>query len=320
MLTINMQNVLYDKDSRFFLMGCGMFMVILYHLFCFDKSTSLWSIFYPGYLGVDVFLFLSGYGLCFSFRNNPLGIFYKRRLLRILPLYWVMVSLCLLILFFLKAPFSWKDGLFCYLTLSFWNVGNVFIEWYLCALLLLYILFPLFFVICRRVNDGLLLFLSLIAVIVFASMTNFEWQFYCAFSRIPIFLLGIMCFSDKNFFTKKGLPIYTLFLIFGIGLYAMNVIPTYIMVYMSAPYVIALAAIIYCFAKHSCPMVVRLLSDLGTITLEVYVANVITLLTADLFSDIKYSSIVYFVLTILLSYLMVKLNRKVGSFSQQNER
>ena len=66
-------------ENRTETMGIAMLMVLLYHL----KGT--W--FYPGFLGVDIFLFLSAYGLSRSYKTNTLGIFYKRRLNRVVPLY-----------------------------------------------------------------------------------------------------------------------------------------------------------------------------------------------------------------------------------------
>jgi peptidoglycan/LPS O-acetylase OafA/YrhL len=47
-----------------------------------------------GYFGVDIFLFLSGFGLITGWVNKQYTItaFYKRRLLRIMPAYWVVLS------------------------------------------------------------------------------------------------------------------------------------------------------------------------------------------------------------------------------------
>lgn len=42
--------------------GIAMLMVVLYHI------NTLW--FYPGFLGVDIFLYLRGYGLCRSYEKS----------------------------------------------------------------------------------------------------------------------------------------------------------------------------------------------------------------------------------------------------------
>ena len=55
------------------LMGVAIIWVMLYHLGDIDVSV-ISVIFGVGYGGVDIFLFLSGFGLYFSFSNTKVGI------------------------------------------------------------------------------------------------------------------------------------------------------------------------------------------------------------------------------------------------------
>lgn len=57
--------------------GIAMTLVLLYHMFVMDSTISLLKIFFAGYLGVDMFFILSGYGLCFSLNNNSISSFLK---------------------------------------------------------------------------------------------------------------------------------------------------------------------------------------------------------------------------------------------------
>ena len=63
-------------------------------------------------MGVDVFLFFSGYDLCFSINKHSLIDFYKRRLERILSLYLLMAILCSLVLSFRGGEGLYDLGLF----------------------------------------------------------------------------------------------------------------------------------------------------------------------------------------------------------------
>lgn len=69
------------NKNRSFLMGVSMLAVLLFHAYI------AWGglfIFKYGFIGVDSFLFLSGYGLCFSYKKNSIWSFWLRRLKTIL--------------------------------------------------------------------------------------------------------------------------------------------------------------------------------------------------------------------------------------------
>ena len=123
-------------ENRTETMGIAMLMVLLYHL----KGT--W--FYPGFLGVDIFLFLSAYGLSRSYKTNTLGIFYKRRLNRVVPLYILMgVGISLVYCLFYHHSLTWLDVLCNITSLNYWGLGGSVAEWYLSFLLILYLLYPI---------------------------------------------------------------------------------------------------------------------------------------------------------------------------------
>ncbi len=87
----NNTNICILKKSRTWLMGLVMISVMLFHqifhlpfLECFPFSF----FHHYGHYGVDVFLFLSGFGIWFPLHNNKQGgvmSFYARRLWRIWP-------------------------------------------------------------------------------------------------------------------------------------------------------------------------------------------------------------------------------------------
>ena len=75
-------------DRRKELMGIAILMVLLYHLCCWPQWNNPLRIFGHWYIGVDIFLVLSGFGLCFSYEKYNIKTFYYHRLIRIIPLYW----------------------------------------------------------------------------------------------------------------------------------------------------------------------------------------------------------------------------------------
>lgn len=78
----------------------------------------------PGVVGVDIFLFYSGYGLCCSLENNTLKTFYMRRLKRIYPMLMLFTLLSYLITSFLHHSHFTVYDVFCNLTtLNFWGLG-----------------------------------------------------------------------------------------------------------------------------------------------------------------------------------------------------
>ena len=120
--------------------GISILMVLLYHQPKCSAISGVW--FYPGFLGVDVFLFFSGFGLCYSFNKNGIYTFYKRRFVRIAPLY-ILLGLLAGLKYYEK--FTWFDYLCNITSLSYWGMGGFLFDWYLSALIVLYLLFPLLY-------------------------------------------------------------------------------------------------------------------------------------------------------------------------------
>lgn len=68
-------------------MGLSILAVMFFHFGI--EMPLLHTISLYGWIGVDMFIFLSAIGLCFSLEKNPcITDYYKRRLLRILPTWW----------------------------------------------------------------------------------------------------------------------------------------------------------------------------------------------------------------------------------------
>lgn len=75
------------------LMGVAMVSVFFFHCgdgWAPDFITAITS---RGYMGVAVFIFLSAIGLSYSMeKNGNIMAFYKRRIFRIFPTYWLIMT------------------------------------------------------------------------------------------------------------------------------------------------------------------------------------------------------------------------------------
>lgn len=145
-------------SNKILFSGIGIILVMLYHQPADGIISGLY--FYPGFVGVDIFLFFSGYSLCYSYKKNSLTQFYKRRIVRVFPL---MMVLGFLVSFNYTGYTLW-DYVCNMTSLFYYRLGGDVYEWYLAALLLFYLAFPLIYLLCdsefvnskRKVTGGVL--------------------------------------------------------------------------------------------------------------------------------------------------------------------
>lgn len=148
-----------------------------------------------GNVGVDMFLFLSGIGLYFSFSaDSNIRSFWKKRLARVLPTSILIVTL---MVSFRYCNGKYKSGLTEYISrLSFfnfyWKGERVF--WFISLILLLYLLFPVIYKIIDRFR-----WKGMLGLVVFIIIFNFTLRAVApiiynnievALCRIPVFVIG----------------------------------------------------------------------------------------------------------------------------------
>lgn len=176
---IFIMNRITGKEFRNFWMGISIIAVTLFH-FCFFTeryqlaNINVFKLFQFGYLGVDMFLFLSAYGLCYSKKKNTIASFYKSRFKRIYPLY--IVFLILLAAFntdeYLKIFILQPTGLSMFVKYG--------VEWYIPALTCMYISFPLIFRFVDSLSKKpILLYISMIFfVLTFPLITKVVYSLF----------------------------------------------------------------------------------------------------------------------------------------------
>lgn len=182
-------------------MGFAILWIMFFHYPANTGISVLDVIQYYGYGGVDIFLFFSGFGLYFSLSKGSVDLrqFYKKRFMRILPVFW----LYLLVTFVIAMDFSPKsfwELICCCTTLGYWIPVIPYKLWYISCILLFYAVFPFFYKSFKKhgiivayiaIAIGLLLTLLYAVIMVFAyDNRNEGGVLILTISRIPIFFIG----------------------------------------------------------------------------------------------------------------------------------
>lgn len=200
-IKLNFSNVL-NKDNRFFYMGLAMIGVIGYHIylndiFLYDNSFKAFKVLFKyGYVGVDLFLFFSAFGLCYSYVNSSLKDFYKKRFIRIIPIYLIFKIIEFLIIREENVNQFLIDRFLVITSLSVIQTpytcpGNLSLEWFIPAIINLYIIFPLLFRLIHALQKYSV-WISLLFIIVTYWLSHLLWGHLVIHSlylcRLPIIL------------------------------------------------------------------------------------------------------------------------------------
>lgn len=195
-----------DRDlslgrARGFLMGLAIMWIMFFH-YRIALGAPVFSLLNRfiryGFFGVDLFLLLSAYGLCFSYdRDRDLGRYLGRRAKRILPFYLLNVAFLHLVdTLYRGLPLSLPElaGNLTFTGIYFRLPNQT--NWYLQAIWVFYLLFPfLFGLLVRRkrltASAAVLALLSLLLLPAVRSTGADSVEFYIA-GRIPSFVLGVL--------------------------------------------------------------------------------------------------------------------------------
>ncbi|MBR1545526.1 MAG: acyltransferase [Prevotella sp.] len=178
------------------LMGAAILFIILFHVEL-PRHDIFFGLRRCGNIGVDMFLFLSGIGLWYSWTKNPsFKQFYKRRLLRIFPTWLVVSSL------YYIPRFNWQTGsvidLIGDITINwdFW-LHDELTFWYIPAIMMLYLWAPPYMRLIERHPTyrwlPVLMIVWCICVQWVTPIHQAVGHIEIFWSRVPIFFLGINC-------------------------------------------------------------------------------------------------------------------------------
>lgn len=311
------------------LMGFAIIWVILFHsgirIPVFDNLYRI------GYGGVDIFFFLSGLGLFFSFKKEQnLAVFYKKRFIRIFPTYFVIVLFSMILL----GSFNLIQFLVNISTIGYW-INQSYFEWYIPSLVLFYLLFPLLY---KLVNRNILSFLIIILLVTLTLIFiriyfDLNGMLMLFITRIPIFSLGIL-FGKWTSEKKQFNNITTSLIILSsfVGLISIVLLSNYFpnstlwnYGFFWYPFILITPGlcILITFALDALRLSVinKVLAFFGTISLELYLLHIKLFEKSNLLADYFNISrlivlLIIFALiipaSILLSRLLSFLNSKIN--------
>ncbi len=148
-----------------------------------------------GYGGVDIFFFLTGFGLYHSLRKSEdLRGYWSRRLWRLLPAYLPLVILWMVIMgpsYGLSTVQAIRFAAGNLLMAGYWVGTPSFFNWYVAGLLLVIALAPACYALLTRSRKPLGALIALLAVSGIVGLTAIDSNTLMPLSRLPIFLLGM---------------------------------------------------------------------------------------------------------------------------------
>jgi len=178
------------------LMGAAIVFIILFHV-PLARADAFFGLRRCGNIGVDMFLFLSGIGLWYSWVKQPsVKHFYRRRLLRIFPT-WLVISS---IYYLQRFNFATGDYLDLFLDITvnwgFW-LHDELTFWYMPAIMMLYLWAPLYMRLIQRHPDYRWLTVLMVCWCVIVQWVvpihQAVGHIEIFWSRVPIFFIGINC-------------------------------------------------------------------------------------------------------------------------------
>lgn len=186
------------SENRTFIMGFA----ILCIMFC--HNTVKWNYIAEPWLitsnlaqcGVDIFLFLSGFGLYYSYSEQGDYLsFVKRRLIKILPTYLIIITVWSVFCVVFGGS-TVKELLWRYSLISFYVDADLN-EWFITAIITLYVIFPLVYKIAQNEKTAFITMLLCWggAIVIAMSSDNGTLKIIneIFIVRIPTFVLGVVC-------------------------------------------------------------------------------------------------------------------------------
>lgn len=266
------------------LMGIAIVLVALFHSSIVHANPTIDLVCFVGDMGVDIFFFLSGMGMFYTYRKDRKTLaFYKKRMVRIIPA-WFLVNLYIQldqVGFDVTRlnPVSFVK----YMTgFSFWLEGNLYF-WYIPAALAFYAMTPAFMWLYKKNKKQAYAIFSIIWMgLVGVSILVQNASYFIFLFRWPVFFLGIL-FGDFSYQKKKIKKAYVIpvIIVLILGLVMENTIRMYngrmgiryeykyfIYVMISIPICLVLT-----LAMEKMKYSFGILRLLGNITLEIYLLH-----------------------------------------------
>ena len=298
------------------LMGIAMLLVMLFHAYhlnvAFRPFVVLRTI---SFAGVDIFLLLSGMGLCCSLarrEKEPYGRYLSRRLRRLLPAFWLVVGAYSVAL--AAAGRITPDVIFWNLsTLYYWFRIPGGFNWYISAILVFYLAAPFYFKLFRRCahKEWLTLFIYLISYLLYRVTWGAGLLYLPDFLlRIPDFAMGFLVGSyvmEGKKLNARHLAVWVTSAVLALAVVAGWLVQPVIFPLILAvvvgvmPACLLLGRVLHWYPGRWVPAFLRML---GGSSLEIYLLNVIITREYDLLApwlDFDSRHIIFYLIAYVLN-------------------
>lgn len=171
-------------------MGIAMLWIVLFHSGLIISNSLISYVREIGYGGVDIFMFASGLGAYFSYTkdHNPTS-FIKRRFARLAPVYLLFIAIWISYKL-IMSELSIKAAIGNFLAVQgFTGLGYEF-NWYITALIVVYILTPFFSGLIEKFNSRQIFFLIAVLIAISIPFWN-SHNGIIIVTRLPIFVIGM---------------------------------------------------------------------------------------------------------------------------------
>lgn len=298
------------------LMGIAIIWIVLFHSNISAPDNfflrALWYLFvsFGGGIGVDIFFILSGFGLFYSvqFIDNELvkinwgGI--VKRMKRILPSYLIVAILY----YILKGDFSLYN--LCQLNFL---VNGIRDFWFIPAIVICYLLFPLFYQMGKKIGFRNMIIVSTLIVVAVTCALNYFNPIY--YSKIEIFLQRIPCFvlgiywgylSVKNSYKEYYLGIIFSVLLAPVCMYTHFVGSSrWFFFFMTIVFIQVLLLLLIYLGNT----LKTILQYLGKRSLQIYLTHVsLGIMLSNLVLIKEFSLAIYFVSALVMGELLYRTN------------
>lgn len=286
---IKIKDIELANISRFRgeLMGAAMLFIILFHV-ALPREDAFFGLRRMGNVGVDMFLFLSGIGLWFSWTKNPdVRHFFVRRYLRIYPAWLIMACLFYIPRFEGGDLWAWVDLVGdISINWDFW-LHDELNFWYIPATMMLYLFAPGYMELIKR--HPIYRWLPVV-MIMWCILVQYVTPIHHAvghleifWSRVPIFFIGIN--MGEMVRSRKQLPpdavwllLVTFLMTFGTCLYLEQVrhghFPLFVERMLYIPFTVCSILVMNRIFRRTPEWVNRAFRLVGMLSLEAYLIHI----------------------------------------------
>lgn len=322
--------------ARPVLMGIAMIWIVLFHSGIPAPENPLLRVLYyvfidfGGGIGVPIFLIVSGFGLMYSNAKRPVysGFknwisFMKKRLIKVLIPYTIIFIVYYLI-FYLQSG-SMGDFFAKYTIWEFFKTG--FREyWYIHAILILYIVFPLIAFAFDKFKSHITFIILLLSTIGLDVLLSFILPSYSNIeiflTRIPCFIIG--CYLGKLSLERKRYNLLTL------SLTVLVLIASTLLVFLGIHYSFGTHILRYLFSTLSISLVMtlpilltkikykfKILTFIGNNTLYIYLVHILLFCIFSSYTEINvFLRLVMVLIISLIVVVLIVLFKKISKIKR----